>query len=242
MKAVIFDLGHTLINYHNDWKGPEAKAVASVSALVREASQNGADERRVSSYLFSLLEKGRERKLREMVEIPLEDVLRICFENFSCAGDENLMRASLEAFYNVLLERRELVPGTKEMLRSLRDRGFRIGLVSDVAWGLPSYFPQKDMRHFGLEKCFDDMVFSTDVGLRKPNPRIFRMALSNIESSPRESYFVGNSLQADIKGALDVGMTAVLKESDYFTPDDNIVPDARISNWDELRVLIEERE
>jgi putative hydrolase of the HAD superfamily len=238
MKAVLFDLGHTLINYHNDWREPERRAVSKVARRVCEASPNGVDLDQVSRYLLELLEQGRRIKLEQYLEIPLVDVLGNCFHRFAVEGDEELMERSLEEFYAVLLEHREIVPGTREMLQFVKDNEFLIGLVSDVAWGLPSYFPQRDMKFYHLDEFFDDLVFSTDVGFRKPNPKIFKIALYNIGASADCSYFVGNNLQADILGALNVGMIAVLKESNFYTHDDEIVPDAKVSTWDQFEDLL----
>lgn len=238
MKAVLFDLGHTLINYHNDWRGPERRAVAKVASRVCDSSPDGVDPDHVSEYLLVLLEQGRKVKLEEHLEIPLVDVLGNCFHRFAVGGDEELMERSLEDFYAVLLEHREIVPGTREMLQFVKDNEFKIGLVSDVAWGLPSYFPQRDMQFYHLDEYFDDLVFSTDVGLRKPNPKIFKIALSNIGARAECSYFVGNNLQADILGALNVGMITVLKESDFYTHDDEIVPHAKVSTWDQFEDLL----
>ncbi len=238
VKTVLFDLGHTLINYHDDWRGPEARAVSSVARMIASQAGNGTSEADVSGHLLGSLEKGRQIKLDQMIEIPLEDVLADCFHRFSCEGQEELMKKGLDAFYGVLLENRREIPRTREMLQTLKDKGYRIGLVSDVAWGLPSSYPQIDMRHYRIHEFFDDMVFSTDVGLRKPSPKIFKIALANVGSTAKESFYVGNNLQADIKGALGVGMKAVLKESNFFTPDDSIVPSAKISNWDELLALL----
>ena len=86
------------------------------------------------------------------------------------------------------------------------------------------------------------LVFSTDVGLRKPNPKIFKIALSNLGTSADCSYFVGNNLQADILGALNVGMIAVLKESSFYTHDDEIVPDAKVSTWDQFEDMLRRAE
>jgi putative hydrolase of the HAD superfamily len=241
MKAVLFDLGHTLINYHNDWKGPERKAVGNVAKMVCQVT-DGCVEKDVQAFLLDLLDQGRKRKLTEHVEIPLPDVLNDCYARFGCDGDDGLILQGMEAFYAVLLEKRELVPGAKEMLEDIRARGYSIGLISDVAWGLTSDYPMRDMKHFGLDEYFDDFVFSTDVGIRKPNPRIFKLAMFNIGAKAEESIYVGNNLQADIQGALRVGMTAVLKRSDFYEHDDAIVPTAKISTWDEFRAWLDERE
>jgi putative hydrolase of the HAD superfamily len=241
MKAVLFDLGHTLINYHNEWRGPERKAVSNVARLVCQETGN-KDQNAVEVYLLDLLEQGRKRKLAEQIEIPLPDVLSDCYARFGCEIDDGLVMEGMEAFYAVLLEKRELVPGAKEMLEDIHARGYSIGLISDVAWGLTSDFPMRDMKHYGLDEFFDDFVFSTDVGIRKPNPRIFRLAMFNIGAKPEESIYVGNNLQADIKGALDVGMTAVLKRSDFYEHDDAIVPTAKISTWDNFREWLDKHE
>ncbi|MGD0056379.1 MAG: HAD-IA family hydrolase [Methanomassiliicoccales archaeon] len=157
------------------------------------------------------------------------------------AGDpgENLMVDSLNAFYQTLLDTRKLVPGAVEMLERIRDRGLLVGLVSDVAWGLPSEYPLNDLRYFQLDGYFDDMVFSKYVGLRKPNPRIFKIALWNLDVKSADSAFIGNSLQADIKGAKGVGMLAVLKESKYYQHDDNVIPDGRVADWSEIDLLLD---
>jgi len=52
------------------------------------------------------------------------------------------------------------------------------------------------MMHYHIHEFFDDLVFSTDVGLRKPNPKMFKIALSNVGAEADCSYFVGNNLQA----------------------------------------------
>jgi FMN phosphatase YigB (HAD superfamily) len=241
MKAVLFDLGHTLINYHNDWRGPERKAVGNVAKMVCQVT-DVCEEKEVQAFLLDLLEQGRKLKLTERVEIPLPDVLNECYARFGCDGDEGLVLEGMEAFYAVLLEKRELVPGAKEMLEDIRARGYCVGLISDVAWGLTSDYPMRDMKHFGLDEYFDDFVFSTDVGIRKPNPRIFKLALFNIGAKAEESIYVGNNLQADIQGALGVGMTAVLKRSDFYEHDDCIIPSAKVSTWDDFRAWLDEHE
>jgi putative hydrolase of the HAD superfamily len=241
MKAVLFDLGHTLINYHNDWRGPERKAVGNVAKMVCQVTDS-CNEKDVKTYLLDLLDQGKKRKLSEQIEIPLPEVLNDCYAHFDCDGDDTLVLEGMEAFYAVLLERRKLVPGAKEMLEDVQVRGYSIGLISDVAWGLTSDFPMRDVRHFGLDEYFDDMVFSTDVGIRKPNPRIFKMALFNLGVKAEESVYVGNNLQADIKGALGVGMTAVLKRSDFYEHDDAIVPSTKISTWGDFRHWLDEQE
>lgn len=239
MKAVVFDLGHTLIDYYSNWETPENRAIErSYKLAIDYGCEVGAEK--FQTDLRKMLVAGRARKEKELIEIPLYQVLDTIFQRFGCDVTDELLVEGMDIFYGVLVEDRRLVPGTIEMLDMVKEKGYAIGLVSDVAWGLPSDYPQRDMAHFQLVDFFDDMVFSTDVGLRKPHPKMFKIALSNLGADANRSVFVGNSLQCDVKGALEVGMTAVLKKSDYYTPDDSIVPDANVDKWSDLAAILDE--
>ena len=241
MKAAVFDLGHTLIDYYSNWEVPELNAI---ERSYRLAVENGSDAEpeKFQADLKKMLVDGRARKEKELVEIPLYQVLDTIFQRFGCEVTDEMLVEGMDIFYGVLVEDRRLVPGTIEMLDMVREKGYAIGLVSDVAWGLPSEYPQRDMEHFHLIEYFDDMVFSTDVGLRKPHPKMFKIAMSNLGADAHRSVFVGNSLQCDVKGALGVGMTAVLKRSDYYQPDDSIVPDANVDRWSDLIAILDEKD
>jgi len=238
MEAVLFDLGHTLIDYYCDWSGPEQRGVERIYRLVSEAAPAPVDQAEFAAYLSERLVWARERKRTEMVEVPLRELLGRCFERYGCL-DEVTLQEGMEIFYGVLLEDRKLVPGAVELLEAVKDRGLIVGLVSDVAWGLPSEFPLRDIRHFDMDQYFDDMVFSTDVGLRKPHPKIFKIALSNLGVSASDAMYVGNSPYNDIKGAQGVGMKAVLKRSFYCHPEEGVVPDHTIADLDEVLGMID---
>ncbi|MCX6650045.1 MAG: HAD family hydrolase [Methanomassiliicoccales archaeon] len=237
MKAVIFDLGHTLIDYYHDWSGPEERTVRRLHELARQAGSR-MQEAEFRQSMMTTLQRNRDRKAEEMLEIPLEQVLQNILGKAGCRVDEGLVQDGLELFYAALKEDRQLIPGTLEMLERVRDRGYEIGLISDVAWGLPSEYPLRDMKYYGLDRFFDDMIFSTDVGLRKPHPRLFKLALFNLGADVEGSMYVGNSLQADIRGAKGVGLRAVLKKSGYFEPDSSIVPDDTVDGWEDLDDLL----
>jgi len=233
MKAVLFDLGHTLIDYYCDWKGPEMRGISRIHDLVSQALANPPEKEEFVQYLSGALESARERKEKELIEIPLIDLMGQCLQRYGCDSEEVLIE-SLNIFYGVLLEDRKLVEGAPELLARLKDEGYGIGLVSDVAWGLPSDYPMKDIRFYKMDEYFDDFVFSTDVGIRKPHPRMFKIALSNIDSSAGEAVFIGNNLYCDVKGAQGVGMKAILKKSHFCPQCQEVTPDAVVSTLDEV--------
>ena len=87
-------------------------------------------------------------------------------------------------------------------VRSARDAGVRTGLISN-SWGTSIYDPDT------LEGMFDEIVISGDVGLHKPQPEIYKLAAERLGAAPEECVFV-DDLRENVRGAEEVGMTAVL--------------------------------
>jgi len=103
--------------------------------------------------------------------------------------------------------RRALVPraGAVETLRELRERGLRTGLVSVCSDDVPAVWAETK-----LHGLFDAEVFSCDVGLRKPDPRIYLLACQQLAVEPAEALFVGDGANDELAGAERVGMRAAL--------------------------------
>ena len=96
--------------------------------------------------------------------------------------------------------------GVEEVLKSLKEMGLKIGLISNA----PGIFPINVLRRYGLDKYMDYMVTSYQVGVIKPHPKIFKTALEKLNVQPNEAIFVGDTPPIDIKGAKQVGMKTVL--------------------------------
>jgi putative hydrolase of the HAD superfamily len=90
-------------------------------------------------------------------------------------------------------------------IRRLRERGLKVGIISNWDRRLGSL-----LDGLGLGELLDTVVVSADVGLRKPDPRIFELACARLEIEPAEAAHVGDHHYADVLGATAVGMTAVL--------------------------------
>ena len=99
----------------------------------------------------------------------------------------------------------DLYDDVPEALRTLKDNGFRLGLISNSHRPLASF-----QSHFELEGLISVTVSSSDHGFMKPHPSIFRAALELMQVSPEEAVMVGDSLAHDVTGAREAGMRAVL--------------------------------
>lgn len=124
-------------------------------------------------------------------------------------------------------------------LRQLRERGYRLGLVSNFQ--LPSIVPDI-LDRFELRHFFEVVIISAEVQCRKPHPTIFKAALeklnekSETHTAPVAVVMVGDSLEEDIAGARYSNFTPVLFDPGGLHP---TFPGYRIANFSELPSLLE---
>ncbi|UYQ60763.1 HAD family hydrolase [Streptomyces peucetius] len=90
-------------------------------------------------------------------------------------------------------------PDAEEVLRGLRERGVRIGVVSNIGWDLRPVF-----RTHGFDELVDTYTLSFEHGVQKPDARLFRSACEGLGSDPREVLMVGDDRRAD-GGAAELG-------------------------------------
>ena len=203
-RAVFFDVGNTLLYPYpsvsevvrevlcEEGHIHDLSAIDSFMPLVddyyedryREDDTFWTDEDETSAVwvgMYSLL----CRKLG--IDLDAERIARRVYDEF---GDPGRWRA-----YS------DVVPAFER----LRDRGVRIGLISNWDKRLTGIFTG-----LGIGDMLDTVVSSAEVGLHKPDPRIFELALSRVGVSAQESVHVGDHHYADILGAEAVGMLPVL--------------------------------
>ena len=94
-----------------------------------------------------------------------------------------------------------LAPGVKESLTRIAGK-FRLGLVSNGT----SATQREKLKALAVEGLFDPVVISEEVGFRKPDARIFELAIANWRVAPGSVLFVGDDPVSDIIGAKAVGM------------------------------------
>jgi putative hydrolase of the HAD superfamily len=103
----------------------------------------------------------------------------------------------------------------------------------------PRWLLLRDLDQQGLAERLDSVVFSSDVGIRKPRPEIFRRALGELRVSPERALFVGDRLVADVRGAHDVGMRTV--QAMWYRAEedvDGVEPDFRaFTQFDVLNIV-----
>jgi putative hydrolase of the HAD superfamily len=97
------------------------------------------------------------------------------------------------------------VEGLSETVGALRERGLRVGIVSNSDGRL-----ERRLESIGIAGHFEFVVDSAVVGVSKPDPRIFRKALERAGLEASEVAYVGDYYEVDVVGARAAGMTPVL--------------------------------
>ncbi|ROO85364.1 HAD superfamily hydrolase (TIGR01493 family)/HAD superfamily hydrolase (TIGR01509 family)/HAD superfamily hydrolase (TIGR01549 family) [Actinocorallia herbida] len=87
-------------------------------------------------------------------------------------------------------------PDAEKTLHALRERGIRLAVVSNIGWD-----PRPVLKFHGLDRYFDVLILSYEVGVEKPDPRIFQAACDELGLPPADVLMVGDDRQADTGAA-----------------------------------------
>ena len=154
---------------------------------------------------------------------------------FGCFGRKVPSVAEMLAFWNTVFPR-FLTPidGMFELLGRLREDGRKLALVTN---GSPALQNGK-IRRAGIRPCFDVVLVSGELGIHKPDPRIFRMALQKLGVRAENAVFVGDNLVKDIGGAQGAGIPGVWANLYCDRNESRVRPAAEIRSAAELASLI----
>ena len=211
MPAILFDLGNTLIDYHGSadaWLDMERRGFRAVH--VRFGDRPGtpdwprfqaAMERSIQRVWAAAIEGHTNASVRLIVAGALHEL--------GLPEDEEVLARAASDYCPPISAEATAIPGAAVMLDALKSAGYRLGLVSNTFW--PREHHEADLARFGLLDYFDALTFSGEIGLWKPDRRIFHHALAALDATPTETLFVGDRLVDDVGGAQRAGLRGVLR-------------------------------
>lgn len=141
-------------------------------------------------------------------------------------GEEKplLIALGMITYHNVKFALLRLFPETIPTLIYLKQKGYHLGIISN---GLTIKQWEKLIR-LNLHHFFDDVITSQEVGVEKPDPLIFKVAIERMGCKSNKSVMIGNKFHEDIVGALDAGMSAILVNSELTNADKEYIKKNRI--------------
>jgi len=154
---------------------------------------------------------------------------------FSVDDDSGIVAGATNAFCEGFMEYVRIDEHAVEVLRKLRGK-YKLGIVSNFA--IPECVVKLLETH-GLDRFFDIVVVSGAVNKRKPSPEIFQQALEKLGVDTAETVFVGDTVDADIKGAKDTGMKTIYIERRVQKEAEQICPDQTIRSLSGLVAALE---
>jgi HAD superfamily hydrolase (TIGR01549 family) len=120
-------------------------------------------------------------------------------------------------------------------LRQLH-RTHRLGIVSDI-WSHSERFYQ-ELARAGIRELLEVVVFSSDIGIIKPSPRIFQKALDAFGVDVSKTVYIGDSLRRDVAGAKSLGIAAIWIQQDRISEKYiSVKPDLIISDLQDVLLV-----
>jgi putative hydrolase of the HAD superfamily len=210
VEAVLFDWNNTLVQFTWDDELLAEGHGAGLRAIGRRDDEPTAFTVR---YRDRVIERGR----------PDEAYESLLLELLGEATDDEI-DAFIDAEHDAWAPAFQTLGAAQALLEALRSRGIKTGVVLN-SWPDPGRVLRRDIERAGLTELLDTIVISSEVGMRKPEAGIFRLALEQLGVEPHAAMFVGDRLETDVQGAANLGMTTV--QALWFRADDTpaIEPD-----------------
>ena len=245
IKAIGFDLFNTLITM-------EFQALKdALTRLTSSLRENGfaiehndfveAHSEAVLDFLEQTKRDGKESHNRFWISTALAKL------GHEVSPDNPHISTAVDTYFSAFIQHAKLIPGTKEMLTTLR-QNYRIGLLSNFTHPPAA---NQIIAELDLEPFFEVVLISGDLGYRKPHLSVFEALIDHFGVEKEEIAFVGDDPEADVAGALGAGLQPVWTT---YVRDNNIIPAPgvvgkgeknpdskvpRISDWEDLLSLLD---
>lgn len=241
IRAVVFDLGHTLWDIGPD-RGALQRAYDEMRAMLCERlgrddlPEAAAFRRAVRNALHAASETYFTSTAR-VDQPPTHTWVAEACDALGVELEEPLLREITPPLFATEVESLICGEGTLVAVRDLRNAGYALGCITNTLADTAAI--RAMLRRHEFEDLMRSVVVSADEGWRKPHASLFEKSLRELSIAPHEAVFVGDSPLHDVGGARAVGMRTVLTRqyaarlTDGYDP-----PDATIDHVRELRAVI----
>lgn len=239
VRAVLFDYGHTLVDFHRTEEAL-VEAYGQIRARIEAVAYMEVPEildlvERVARGMDRLVEESyREGRLEEIDQVA---AFREALSGIGFDLPPDVIEHVVALDHSAYSKSIVVEPDVLEVLDALHGSGYRLGLVSNVS--LLPHLMRSDLDRLGIAQILDATVFSSEVGVRKPDGRIFREAVDRLGANPAQTVFVGDRLIDDVSGAQAAGMRTVQTRQFRQEEDPIVRPDAVIEHLRELPAVLD---
>jgi len=212
IKAVLFDLGETLLNFGK----------VDTTALFKKAGKLSWNYLKQSDQPVGNLKPYLWKNLLLIyLRIFLSNITRNDFDSLAVLKDHGIKKGYKltdeqwqqvnHLWYQPLREKCCLEPGIKEALNELSRANLKLGIISNTFVSAVSL--DKHLKEEGLIEFFEHRIYSYQYNFRKPDKRIFLAGAKMVDTRPENIVYVGDRIDKDIKGAANAGLRPVMKKA-----------------------------
>lgn len=223
LNVIFFDVDGTLYDQKTSHKRTLQKVIKRYSEVFSCVSEEE---------LLNAFEIADKECYQEFINgVPLDEIRRKrSLHTLKLIGvDEAFSERFHDEFYRIYPSIKAEIKGAGRVIDYL-DPKYQLGILTNSSKDIQL----TKLRNLDMLKHFDELVFSEEVGSRKPDKEIFLDALSRVNDKPENCLYLGDSFTTDIIGAEKVGMRTCWLNPDGEKRPANIEPDLEISELSEL--------
>lgn len=242
IKAVLYDVGGTLHTIEKT-DGGERFCGLVIERLRDYGIELPITKEALAPLLHANAEAYKAMTEKTLRELPQANIWNDWYLRDFSIGRERLAPIAEELSFlydyaRLKLKRRD---GMTETLARIHELGYRQGIISNI---ISNSFVPHILNEYGIAGYMSCVLCSQGVGMRKPDPAIFRLAAERLELAPRELCYVGDTISRDLIGArrAELGAVVLIDNPAVAHRDAKVVgywePDARIHTFSELLPLL----
>lgn len=231
-RLILFDLYKTLIDMSLDEESIESWSNLALFLRYKDIHCDGEALRET---FFLMIQQEYQAGLTETPypEIDMVTVLRKAIAADQTM-DEQVLIDALQMLRALITRRFGLFPDVLPTLTQLKTK-YQLGLVTNAH----RLYAEAEIKMLGLDQWWDVVIMSSDHGISKPAPELFHLALEQLQVSPAEAIYVGDSLEHDVAGARNAGLKVVhIRREDLVATPSQPLPDWSIGSLDELLSIV----
>jgi putative hydrolase of the HAD superfamily len=198
-KAIFFDFGDTLASTNPPY-------LIRLALAFRDCGYNVSDDDFERAYLktdFEIHKKYLERGTISPLEYREWFFPKLC-RNLPLEGEGKVIRERIRIALKEIKYTRSALPGAIEIIQLLKDRGLTLGIISNNDGTTP-----EKCEEVGIKRYFDIIADSTNLGVVKPDSRIFQFVLDKLNISPSEAVHIGDLYGSDVLGGRNAGLDVI---------------------------------
>lgn len=236
IRAVIFDLGGTLIEYagsYDTWPELETPGFEAAYTSLTEAGVSLPPFEAFRAQGFAILPRRWQGATEGRANLRLVDLLAEVLAGLHVTAVPQSVAKAAERYQTAVCRQAYPIEAALKTLTAVQAQGYRLGLLSNTMFSGAAH--KADLRRFGLDGYFDATLFSADAAKWKPSPAPFEHLVEELAITPQQAVFVGDSPVHDVAGGRAAGLwTIYFRANDRFGEPGAFQPDATISHLSQL--------